>query len=392
MFDIVGLTVFLLPVAAASGWFVARRSRSPRDEEVTAVNPDYLRGLNYLADENPDKAIEVFERLIEVDNDTIETHLALGNLFRRRGEVDRALRIHQNLVAQPNLQAVHRDQARFELARDYLRAGVFDRAETLFLDLVGEGVSPAASLQNLTTIYEKERDWHRAIETSRRLQAVDGRSLRFAIAHYWCELAQEATRRQDVDEACRLVRKALSEDSDCVRASLLRGHLHEQAGDDRGAIKAYIRVMRQNDEFVTEILEPLERCFRRLNALDAWSDFLVDASRRYNGVAPHVAMARLLQEAGQGAEATEHLGVYLERFPSWLGFYHLLDLTSENSEGGLSGPLDSLCQSLRHMTETTACYQCVHCGFSGRSLHWQCPGCLHWNSVRPLKDIKPESL
>ncbi len=390
MFDIAGLALLLLPVAAASGWLVARRSQAREKERAPAGSSGGTKGLDYLVSENPDKAIELFERLVDVDDDTVETHLALGNLFRRRGEVERALRIHENLVVRPNLKAAHRERARLELARDYLRAGVLDRAETLFLELVEAGQSRNAALRNLITIYEKERDWQRAIETSHRLEAVEGESLSFAIAHYWCELAEDAVRRREPQEARRLVRRALSEDSGCVRASLLRGRMHEHSGDYSGAARAYSRVMRQNGEFITEILEPLERCYRQMEALDGWRDFLIEASQRYNGVAPHVAMARLLQETGQGDAATEHLGVYLERFPSWLGFYHLLDLTSANS-GGLSGPLDSLRQSLQHIMQTTARYQCAHCGFSGRSLHWQCPGCLHWNSVRPLKDLRPTS-
>jgi len=388
MFDAVGLTLLLLPVAAASGWFAARRARTAGvDGGGRAVSTDYLKGLNYLVNEDADKAIEVFVRLLEVDNETVETHLALGNLFRRRGEVDRALRIHQNLVARPNLKAEHRDQARFELAKDYLRAGVLDRAENLFLDLVSQGVFPAACLRHLITIFEKERDWDRAIEMTRRLESASGQSLATAIAHYYCEIAQGCVQNEDWRGARRMIKNALAEDRSCVRASLLRGRLLESRDRLRAAVKAYGRVLRQNPEFLTEAMPALERCFRRMHAWEEWRAFLVKAGQHYAGAAPHVAMARLLSERGDADAGIAYLSDYLQHQPSWLGFYHLLDLAWSQSQTGLSRPLDSLREALRHMVDTAGRYQCTRCGFSGRQLHWQCPGCHHWNSVRPLKDI-----
>ncbi len=387
MVDAFGLTLLLLPVAAASGWLAARRSHGARADGARAVSTDYLKGLNHLVNDDADKAIEVFVRLLEVDNETVETHLALGNLFRRRGEVDRALRIHQNLVARPNLKAEHRDQARFELAKDYLRAGVLDRAEALFLDLVSQGVFPASCLRHLITIFEKERDWQRAIEMTRRLQAASGENLAPAIAHYHCELAQAALEAEDWRTARHMIKSALAEDRKCVRASLLRGRLLEGRGRVRAAVKAYGRVLRQNPEFLTEAMGPLERCYRRLDALDEWRAFLNRAGQRYSGAAPQVAIARLLSEGGDTEAGVAYLSEYLQHQPSWLGFYHLLDLTWSQSDTGLAGPLDSLRETLRQMVETAPRYHCSHCGFGGRQLHWQCPGCHGWNSMRPLTDI-----
>lgn len=388
MVDALAVTLLLLPVAAASGWIAARRSHaSGGDRGERTLSTDYLKGLNHLVNEDADKAIEVFVRLLEVDNETVETHLALGNLFRRRGEVDRALRIHQNLVARPNLKAGHRDQARFELAKDYLRAGVLDRAEALFLDLVSQGVFPAACLRHLVTIFEKERDWQRAIDMTRRLESASGEDLSPAIAHYHCELAQTAIEAEDWRGARRMIKAALAEDRDCVRASLLRGRLLEGRGRLRAAVKAYGQVLRQNADFLTEAMPHLERCYRRLGALDEWRTFLTQAGQRHPGAAPHVAIARLLSDGGDVDGGIAYLSEYLQHQPSWLGFYHLLDLAWSQSDTGLAGPLDSLREALRQMVDEAGRYQCAHCGFSGRQLHWQCPGCHVWNSVRPLTDI-----
>ena len=180
----------LLPLAAASGWLAARRGvRGTKAQLMPELSSDYFQGLNYLLNEQPDKAIEVFVRMLEVNSDTVETHLALGNLFRRRGEVDRAIHIHQNLIARPTLKPEQRTQALMELGQDYMRAGLLDRAESLFEELVQVDAHTAAALQQLLVIYQQEKDWDRAIQTARRLGVVSGRNMAPVIAQYYCELA-----------------------------------------------------------------------------------------------------------------------------------------------------------------------------------------------------------
>lgn len=388
MLDGFWLVFLLLPLAAASGWYLRGRVILP-EERAPIVHADYLRGISHLVNDDADKAIEVFVRLLEVDNETVETHLALGNLFRRQGEVDRALRVHQNLVARPNLEAVHRNQARFELAQDYLRAGVLDRAENLFRDLVDQGMFFERALAGLVAIYEAGRDWTQAIATTRQLESARGHSLRTITAQYYCEMADEARAAGDVDGALGHLKSARGEFRDCVRASLLRGEIDESAGDPGAAIKAYRQVIRQDVDFVTEVLEPLERCYRAVDDVKGYRSFLLGVMPRYDGAAPQVALARLLQRQGAQDEAFLHLADYLQATPSWLGFYHLLDLAGSHPQSGLSGPLDSLRGSLHQIIERQPLYHCGHCGFSGRYLHWQCPSCKQWNSIAPVRDVKP---
>ncbi|MES1944953.1 tetratricopeptide repeat protein [Salinisphaera sp. PC39] len=388
MLDGYWLVLLLLPAAAASGWYLRGRMRRP-EERPPHVHPDYLRGISHLVNDDADKAIEVFVRLLEVDNETVETHLALGNLFRRQGEVDRALRVHQNLVARPNLKPVHRNQARFELAQDYLRAGVLDRAENLFRELVDQGMFLERALSGLVAIYEAERDWQQAIETTRRLESVRGHSLRPVIAQYFCELAENERAAGDAQAALRHIKSARGEFRECVRASLLRGEIEEAAGDHAAAIKAYRQVLKQDVDFVTEILAPMERCFLARDDFDGYRRFLEEVIQRYEGPAPHIALARLLERQRRNDEAIAHLSDYLQATPNWIAFYHLLDLTWSGTRTGLSGPLDSLRQSLRQVIDRQPLYHCGHCGFSGRYLHWQCPSCKQWNSVAPVRDVKP---
>lgn len=388
MLDGLWLVLLLLPLAAASGWYLRGRFR-PAEENPPVVHADYLRGISHLVNEDADKAIEVFMRLLEVDNETVETHLALGNLFRRQGEVDRALRVHQNLVARPNLKAIHRNQARFELAQDYLRAGVLDRAEDLFRELVDQGMFLERALVGLLSIYEAERDWRQAIETTRRLESARGQALRPVIAQYHCEMAEAARESGDADAALNHLGRARHEYRDCVRASLLRGEIAEAADDHTAAIKAYRQVIRQDIDFVTEIIEPLRRCHDVLGQPDGYRKLLEQIIPRYPGAAPSIAMARLMQREGDSDGAIAFLADYLQGEPSWMGFYHLLDLTSTDSRSGLSGPLESLRQSLQQIMEQQPRYHCGHCGFSGRYLHWQCPSCKLWNSMAPVRDLRP---
>lgn len=386
-----GLYLLLLPLAALTGWILGRRSAFDASSRPVSVNPDYLRGLRYLVNEDADKAIEVFTRLMEVDNETVETHLALGDLFRRQGEVDRALKIHQNLVARPNLSPQHRNQACYELARDYLRAGVLDRAENLYRDLAEQGIYLERCLTGLVSIYEQERDWERAIEISRRLEAVQGHNLRPVIAQYLCELTDECLRRKEHEAALGYLRRALSEHPECVRASIMEGRIEEQNGNYGKAMKAYQRVAKQDIEFIGEVIAPLERCYQAQSDEDGWREQLVQFMRRYEGSAPRVALARQLVREGREREAVDELVGYLEAHPSWTGFHHLLELQHSSAGNALSGSAEALRKALQQMIAASPHYHCSSCGFEGHRLHWQCPRCKHWNSLAPVKDVIPVS-
>jgi len=381
----------LLPLAAASGWYI--RGRHSVDDEVESspsrLNPDYLRGIGHLVNYESDRAIEAFIRALDVDNDTVETHLALGNLFRRQGEVDRALRVHENLVARPHLSPAHRNQARLELARDYLRAGVLDRAENLFLQLLGQESFLDRASAGLVTIYEQEREWSKAIECTRRLEKIRGYSLRPVIAQYFCELAEDLPADGRRDSKRQYLRQARSAYRGCVRATLLRGALAEQDADWRLAIRIYRQVQRQDADFICEIIKPMRRCYEQLQDTRGYAHHLRELMAATDHVEPHIAFTRLLHEQQRTDEAIAHLSQYLQQRASWIGFHQLLELTEAGTHGGLTGPLVSLRQLLSRIIERRSTYHCGHCGFSGRYLHWQCPRCRQWNSMVPVHDIVP---
>lgn len=383
----------LLPVAAASGWWAGRRSArpAPGDAGPGARPPnDYFRGLNYLLNEQQDEAIEVFLRLVEVDSETIETHLALGNLFRRRGEVDRAIRIHQHLIARPNLAREHRAYALLELARDYMRAGVLDRAEGLFSELVRGRMHVVEASRQLLTIYEREREWRAAIDTAHELQRASGRPMGHVIAHYWCELADAERRTGDGRAARNLAGKALSADPGSVRASILEGDLAMEDRQYRQAVRAFRRVESQDPAFLPEVIERLLEALARAEHPSVLTAYIDNLRGRYNGFSVVRAATRIIRQREGEAAAREFFREQMLRRPSLRGLREWvameLDHASERSRPGTEVVLDMLDRLL----ESKPIYQCHQCGHQGKVLHWQCPSCRSWNSVKPIIGIEGE--
>ena len=383
----------LLPVAAASGWWVGRRGarRDPHAELRSARPPnDYFRGLNYLLNEQQDEAIEVFIRLVEVDSETIETHLALGNLFRRRGEVDRAIRIHQNLIARPNLAREHRAYALLELARDYMRAGVLDRAEGLFSELVRNRMHVVEASRQLLTIYEREREWHAAIDTARKLQRASGRALGDVVAHYWCELADAERAAGNTKAAGNLAARALSADSGSVRASILEGDLAMDAGQYRQAVRAYRRVESQDPAFLPEVIDRLVDALGRAEHPSALIAYIDRLGQRYNGFSViHVATRVIRQREGEAAARTFFRDQMLKR-PSLRGLREWVSMELEHASERSRPGTEIVLNMLDRLLESKPVYQCHQCGYQGKVLHWQCPSCRRWNTVKPIIGIEGE--
>lgn len=376
----------LLPVAAASGWWVARREYADRNG-ATVRSADYFKGLNYLIDDKPDQAIEVFTRMADVDRDTAETHLALGNLFRRRGEADRAIHIHGSLIARSNLTADQRRRAVLELGEDYLRAGLFDRAEALFQELVDQPDHTEVALSRLIHIFQQEKDWRKAIAFSDRLERISGESKRRQTAHFCCELAEEANSRHEGAEARTWLLDALARDPDCTRASLLLGRLAMRAGDHREAIVVFQAVERQDRGYFPEVIAPLSQCYNALGRIDEWVTYLRKVQERDHGGRVTDALAEwLLRQEGQEA-ALQFLERELREYPTLLGLRRLVEIKLARGEGAEYADLRALHCISTQMLNSAARYRCGNCGFVVKSLHWCCPSCLQWNTIKPMPDL-----
>lgn len=386
--DWLPLLWLLLPVAALSGWVAARRNQYRPRGSAAQVPPEYFRGLNYLLNEQPDKAIEEFVRMVEVDEETVETHLALGSLFRRRGEVDRAIRIHQNLIARTSLTREQRQLAMLELAMDYMRSGLLDRAEGLFRELVDAGFHVRQSLEQLLDIYQQERDWPNAIATAVRMQGAGTPGLDPVLAHFHCELAEAALRTGDVATARNCLRDALQRDSRCVRASLIEAGIEERENNPRAAIQAYSRVEKQDADYLPEVIVPLQRCHGALGEPGEFQNMLAEMVARRRGVKAQLLHAELLAARGGDAAAMDFLATELRGSPSVPGISRLLDLiiraTGDANAAGLAAVRDAIAR----LEQGQPVYRCFHCGFAARLLHWQCPSCKHWNTVKPVHGVQ----
>ena len=384
MFELLWL---LLPVAAASGWYAARRSEEKGRRRLT---PDYFRGLHYLLNDQPDRAIEVFIKVLEIDEETAETQLALGNLYRRRGEVDRAIRLHQNLVARPALTDDLRLEAHLELAQDYLSAGVLDRAEDIYRDLVGAKAHRVQALRHLLEIYEQEKDWEQARSTAVELADATGTEQGAVISQYLCEGALQALTLGGKDEALALLRAAREAHPACARASLHEGDILTSRGSFDLALAAYRRIEDQDADYLPEVIGRIQKCFESLGRRDAAHGYLERVLERYGGMTVMLALAEMIREEGGNSSAIHFMLEALSNRPTVRGFDRLLDFASDATSAAIPDHLDVMKGLLAQLMNDRPVYQCRHCGFAARSLHWQCPGCKRWNTVRPVRGVVGE--
>jgi lipopolysaccharide biosynthesis regulator YciM len=383
----IGLVVLVL-AAMGAGWLLARWRNAPIARNGAPFpRADYFKGLNFLLNEQPDKAIEVFIRMVEVDSDTVETHFALASLFRRRGEVDRAIRLHQNLIARPNLSRTHRYQALRELGEDYMRAGLFDRAESLFLELVDVRPHMEAALRQLVAIYEQQKDWDQAIAMRRKLETATGENQNAIIAQYFCELAA-AQADGDGRAALRLLKRAQSFDRDSVRAGIMLGELALRGGEPALAIRHFRRVLESEPVFASEVLPGMAAAFRAMNDAGGFDELVRTLVARSPTAAGEVALAAILRPEIATAETERCVGEYIRTSQSLAGLQEILTATTGEAAAQLEpAHVQPLENALRRLLSQGAGYRCDQCGYAGKTLYWQCPSCRGWGTTRPHHDF-----
>lgn len=390
------LTWLLLPAAALGGWIAAAALPGRRKTaRANALSPEYLRGLNHLLNEEPDKAIDVFTRMLELTAGAPDTHailadqyLKLGIEFRRRGEVDRAIRIHQELVSRESLGNEQRTDALLALAQDYLRAGILSRAEELFLDLAAKNVQPQRVLPMLLDIYQQEKDWENAIDIAGKMEQIGDRPASNIIAHYYCEMAGVARERGAGDQTRELLQEALVQDSRCARANIMLGDLEREGGRYAEALAAYYQVAGQDLERLPQVLDPIRDCHGELGSTEGLGDFLTDIIPRYEGIAPVLVRADMLAAEQGSREAAAFLAAQLARRPSVRGVARLIEFVSTVATDGETEFLELLAALLAELRHDRPSYGCHECGFAGRTLHWLCPGCRQWDTLRPIHGVE----
>jgi lipopolysaccharide biosynthesis regulator YciM len=382
--------LFLL--LAAAGWALGRFGE--RDEFEAApppLNVDYLKGLNFLLNEQTDQALEHFLKMVRVDDKTIETHFALGSLFRRRGEVDRAIRIHQNIIARPDLAAEQRDQALFSLAKDYLRAGLLDRAENLFVRLSQGSRYQVEALEQLCRIFELEKEWQKAIDAGQKLEVLSGESLELQIAHYYCELAEKAVLRKDYSAARAFVKKSQSGRQRTLRGALTRAEIARETDDVRTALRLYHRVIDENANLITEALPKLVEIYEREGSTGELEKSLRSLFERSPEVKMDVAYTAIVNDIGGIKVIDDCVEEYILNEPTLTDF---IDLQSvyEGNEKDRKSALHKVRSAMSKLAATLPRYQCKECGFSSQRLLWQCPSCKDWESQRPFRSVRFDSV
>lgn len=369
----------------AIAYFMGYRKR-PQEDLPRKINlpRNYLIGLNFLLNEETDKAVDVFIKMLEVDSDTVETHLAVGKLFRKRGEVDRAIRIHQNLIARPQLERIYREQSLYELGQDYLSAGMLDRAERIFLELLNAKSHSARAIKTLIDIYQQEKDWQNALIMAERYEIATRQNMQPTIAHYHCELAEIAFHKGQHDEASSYLEKAIYADSSCARASLLQAKVYIDKNDYKLALRSLKKIQHQNSDYLSEAIDLLAGCYEKLNQEDELVFYFKKLIEEY----PHVPVVLILAERirkWKGDKiAVNFVADYVRRYPSLRGLHLFVNLYLSSAEGRAKEDLLILQNLMKKVLANKPDYQCSSCGFSGKSLHWQCPGCKQWSTITPI--------
>lgn len=392
--------LIFVPVLFALGWLAARFDIRQMLRETRSLPDSYFRGLNFLLNEEPDRAIDAFVEVAKLDPETTELHFALGSLFRRRGEMERAIRVHQSLLSRSDLPDAEREHAQHELAQDFLKAGMLDRAESGFEQLKDTRYALPA-LRSLIRIFESEHDWPRAIEAVKTLQGLVDEPVP-QIVHYYCEQAQTAlsAKPADVDAAHKALDAAdhaLSTTDATVgkgamvRTAMLRARLASLEQDPKRERLYLESVMTDAPEFAGLVAELLLGNYRAANQIEAGLDFLMKQYQRHASLDLFNVVFRELR-AQQGSEvAWAFARGALRSHPSLLGLDRLLEAELANPEGGAEkGPVPgadlTLLRSLIHKhTQRLDRYACRSCGFQARRFYWQCPGCNAWETYAPRR-------
>ncbi|MHB6694032.1 lipopolysaccharide assembly protein LapB [Klebsiella pneumoniae] len=383
------LLFLLLPVAAAYGWYMGRRSaQQSKQDDASRLSRDYVAGVNFLLSNQQDKAVDLFLDMLKEDTGTVEAHLTLGNLFRSRGEVDRAIRIHQSLMESASLTYDQRLLAVQQLGRDYMAAGLYDRAEDMFKQLVDETDFRLGALQQLLQIYQATSDWQSAIEVAERLVKLGKEKHRGEIANFWCELALQQMAANDLDKAMALLRKGAAADRNSARVSIMMGRVGMEKGDYAKAVESLERVIDQDKELVGETLEMLQTCYQQLGKTDEWEVFLRRCVEENAGATAELMLAQILEQR-EGVEAAQnYVTRQLERHPTMRVFHKLMDYhLNEAEEGRAKESLGVLRNMVGEQVRSKPRYRCQKCGFTAHTLYWHCPSCRSWATIKPIRGL-----
>ena len=373
-----------LPLFFGLGWLAARVDIRHLLRESRALPRSYFEGLNFLLNEQPDKAIEAFIEVVRIDPETIELHFALGSLFRRRGETDRAIRMHKNLLDRNDLADDQRLHALYELGQDYLKAGLLDRAEEA-LSKLRESARRSDALRLLLEIYQQEKDWGKAIEAARTLEADSGESRQKEIANFYCELAAvDSTHSRSVEAQANLLR-ALTANRKCVRANIQLGDLHALAGETAQAIETWKQIEQQQPAYVALVARRIQDSYRTLGRAEEGLTLLRGFLAHYPSLDLLDVVFQSTLEHRDAEAAYQLVKEELRRNPTLLGLDKMLEAQILVAPPERRHDLELVKNLVHGHTRRLARYRCDSCGFKARQFHWRCPACSGWETYPPKR-------
>lgn len=373
--------LLLIPLFFGLGWAAARVDMRQVVHESRALPRSYFQGLNFLLNEQPDKAIDSFLEVAKVDSQTVELHFALGNLFRRRGETERAIRMHQNLIDRPDLDDAVRLHALSELGQDYLKSGLLDRAEEIFNKLIGTEFETEAK-SNLLEIFQAEKEWLKAISLAKELPDV---ATQQEVAEFYCELAASDIMRSKSVSAREYLDLAMQQNRKCVRASLLQGDLFLQEGQLEAAIDAWQRIEQQDPSYLALVAQRLLESYRKLDRRAEGIALLSVYLERYPSLDLLDVVYQLILE-GEGVEAAYRLvRAELQRNPTLLGLEKLMSARLPLVAPDVRPDVELAKTIIQGYTKRLSRYRCDNCGFKARQFYWRCPACGGWETYPPRR-------
>lgn len=370
----------LIPVVIAFLWLLFRTKKQHQDQQST-LSSEYFKGLNYLLNDEQGKALEIFVKLVESNWDTIDMHFTLGKIYRKNGEMDKAIKIHQGLIARPSLPEHYRSTILLELGYDYLGAGWFDRAEGLFKEVLIQDKESKEARHNLILIYQQEKDWFKAIDIAVDLFSENPEVVGPMVAHYYCELAELSKAKGDVSQLKSYAKKALGYDASCVRASMLLAEQAKSVGDYNKAIKLFEAIEKQDAESMLLVLDSMIECYEKIASQDKLYDYLLSLQERHKNLFLQDVVADTIEKIEGKQQAVEYLADKIKYQPSLAGFQNLI--AYKQNENDADAIFSNLSAALAAMKKDNAEYRCQKCGFSTNTHYWLCPSCNNWGRVKP---------
>ncbi|WP_238377051.1 lipopolysaccharide assembly protein LapB [Neptunomonas antarctica] len=384
-----------LVIAIFIGWLLGRNSAVgvSKPSSNSILNRDYFVGLDYLLNEKTDEAIESFIRALEVNSDTIPAHLALAKLFRRKGDVQRAISIHQDLLARLDLSRSDSLRIQMALSLDYDSIGLLDRAENLLKEIIKQNPpreTHRKALTLLTKLYEKEQEWAQAIETARHLNSDEMLNIRHECAHYYCELSEKLLKEKHYKEAAEYLKQGLLLDPLSVRISFLQAQVAMRQKQWKTAIRVLRKIEQQDPVFLSEAIKDLKQCYIALHDKVEYEFFLRHCIAHTPSATAILALAELIKD-DQGVHAAgTFITDELKHRPSIKGFNRLIAMHIEHGSENAKDSLKTLRSLIGTLETNKPRYLCQQCGFSGRTLVWQCPSCKTWGTTKPIQGLEGE--